>query len=74
MTAKKVWPGKKAFYILWNPDSEKPSKVTFPTIEAAERVGRTMALKYEGDGFVVMKSVRRIEVPPPPRLKVTEYE
>jgi hypothetical protein len=73
MTAKKTWPGKKAFFVLWNPDSDKPSKVQFQSLEHAERVGREMALKY-GGGFVVMKAVKRIEVPPPPRFKVTEYE
>ena len=73
MAVKKAWPSKKAFYTLWNPDSEKPSKVQFPTLEQAERVGKQMALKYE-EAFIVMKSVKRIEVPPPPRLKVTEYE
>jgi hypothetical protein len=73
MTAKKAWPGTKAFYILWNPDASKPSKVQFQTEEHAERVGRQMALKY-GEAFIVMKAVKRIEVPPPPVLKVTDYD
>lgn len=74
MGAKKApWPGKKAFYTLWNPDSEKPSKVQFPTQERAEQVGKEMALKY-GEAFVVMKAVKRIEVPPPPKYKITEYD
>lgn len=73
MSAKKTYPGNKAFYILWNPDSEKPSKVQFPSEEQATRVGKEMATRY-GDGFVVMKSIRRIEVPPPPKFKVTEYK
>lgn len=71
--SKKTWPGTKAFYTLWNPDSEKPSKVQFQTLEHAERVGKQMAVKY-GEPFVVMKAVKRIEVPPPPRLLVTDYE
>ena len=73
MPAKKKWPGKKAFWILWNPDSTKPSKVQFQSLEHAERVGKEMAVKYD-EAFVVMKAVKRIEVPPPPRFKVTEYE
>lgn len=73
MTSKKKWPGTKTFWIIWNPDSEKPSKVQFQTLEHAERVAKEMALKYE-EAFVVMKAVKRIEVPPPPRVKVTEYE
>ena len=73
MTVKKVWPDKKAFYILWNPDATKPSKVQFQSEEQAERVGKEMAAKY-GEAFVVMKAIKRIEVPPPPALKVTSYD
>jgi hypothetical protein len=73
MTAKKVWPGTKPFWTIWNPDSEKPSKVQFQTLEHAERVAKEMAIKY-GEAFVVMKAVKRIEVPPPPRVKITDYE
>ena len=73
MASKKQWPGKKAFYILWNPDSDKPSKVQFPTLERAEQVGKTMADRY-GEAFIVMKSVKRIEVPPPTKYKITDYE
>lgn len=73
MSSKKAWPGTKAFYMLWSPESEKPSKVQFQSLEQAERVGKEMALKYE-QAFVVLKAIKRIEVPPPPRLKVTEYD
>ncbi len=73
MTVKKMWPGKQAFYILWNPNSTNPSKVQFQTEEHAERVGKEMAAKYD-EIFIVMKAVKRIEVPPPPRIRVTAYE
>lgn len=69
---KKDWPGTAAFFILWNPDSELPPKVMFQTIKQAEIAGEQMARKT-GEGFIIMKAVRKLELPPPP-LKVTEYE
>jgi hypothetical protein len=73
MASKKVWPSTKPFWTIWSPDSEKPSKVQFQSLEQAERVAREMALKYEG-AFVVMQAVKRIEVLPSPAVSVTAYE
>lgn len=72
MAVKKVWPSNKPFWIIWGPESSKPSRVQFQSQEHAERVAKEMALKYDA-AFVVMKAVKRIEPPPVEKYKITEY-
>jgi hypothetical protein len=49
--------GRKEFYILWNPDSEKPPRITFSTEEHAFQVAEEMARRGDGQRFFVMKAV-----------------
>ena len=73
MTAKKPWPSSKPFWVIWNPDSEKTPRVQFQSEEHAERIATEMAVRHK-EAFVVMRAVKRIEVPPPPPVQITEYE
>jgi len=49
-----------AFFIIWNPRSQKPPTVQFTTKAEAERVAEVMARKY-GEPFYVMKGIKLFE-------------
>lgn len=49
--------GKKEFFILWNPMSPQPPKVTFCSEEHAWEVAEEMAARNDGQKFFVMKSM-----------------
>jgi hypothetical protein len=45
-----------SFYIIWSPQGPTPPRVTFDRRWAAERVKDSMANRYPGQDFYVMKA------------------
>lgn len=54
------------FYILWNPNSELPPRVTFKTRAEAVEVAELMARRNPTETFCVMRAVGEARADYPP--------
>ena len=57
MRAEMLLESGKPFFVLFNPGSEKPSKVLFENQEEAFKIAQLMARKNPDEKFYVMQSV-----------------
>lgn len=59
------------FYVLWNPESPEPPRVTMDTEYEAREVAEAMARRHDGK-FYIMRVVACVELVPAP-VRVTDY-